>query len=712
MRIWANFKRETAFHVLFLVLTFVGIAWTYAPTLGYMPRADQWAFLVDTMDEEDFAGILAKSYSYSRTRKVAPGDTDLFRPMLFAVLALEKAWFGNTFVLWQALGIGLHCVVVGLTFLLLLQLGSLNCRERPNDRGTSLLPQARSFLVYTLVTFFAFNFSIQELVAWHHLHGYLLFVIFVVASFLALLRYADIAENVPGKGRAWLVSAWCLVLLAAFTYELGQLYAVVVGVFLVGLAACRGQLLPGLLQGLAFAGILLIFQGANIGDKLLHQGEFTPENPLPEILHHAWSADTLHHTARFLAFTILQPFFPAAPKWRVEAGRITLSEPSADILELSGWRSAVSLATAGMFLMLTLWGCLHLVRARRTRALLVCLVPLSLFALYTTVNVLGRMNQRPGTGILTGNSYYAYMNLLFFLIAAFISWQSIPQLTYLRWCNMEALPIVFLVAGLAVLSWLGSGRIHRITGRISDQERPFREQVQALEQFVKSHREEPNFSFTFDLPPDARIVICSGIPYPVVLYKRWLNHARPHYVLTLMPGKVVSQTARAFRERHPQRALPLLPEIVEIGAMYNYYAFGDWFYGVPCWDGFFVASRPEEDYAYLLKGKSLAKLHQREPECIVQCARDLGSGAFIWPGVLPETVEPLYEGYLLARAGQFFYAIPADEGPLERVKVNNRRYSSCLWASNLDALKARLRRRSSPFFGLLETSDYDRGAGH
>src|SRR5213075_3000061 len=75
---------------LFLAILF-GLVWlAYAPSLQQPPRSDQWCYLLDTRDRHDFGDLLRASYSYSRTRLMFPGDTELFRPVLFGLLAVEK----------------------------------------------------------------------------------------------------------------------------------------------------------------------------------------------------------------------------------------------------------------------------------------------------------------------------------------------------------------------------------------------------------------------------------------------------------------------------------------------------------------------------------------------------------------------------------------------------------------------------------------------
>src|SRR4051794_7386531 len=91
--------RRVLLELAFVAILGSLIAYAYAPSLRHAPRADQWCLLVDTRHHHNFTDLLRHCYSYNRTRGTCPGDTDLFRPILFGLLALEKWLFGGDFVL-------------------------------------------------------------------------------------------------------------------------------------------------------------------------------------------------------------------------------------------------------------------------------------------------------------------------------------------------------------------------------------------------------------------------------------------------------------------------------------------------------------------------------------------------------------------------------------------------------------------------------------
>src|SRR5438552_2910322 len=166
---------------LFLISLSTAIWITYWPALDHVPRADQWAYLIDTLDCRSLGELWTRSYSYNRVRVVGPGDADLFRPILFALLVAEEWLFGNNFMPSQLIGLTLHTLIVVMLFALLRRIAAVDPNAKPCHGCFSLLPHA-------LTVFFALNFGGMELVVWAHLHGYLLFLVFVLGALLCLPR--------------------------------------------------------------------------------------------------------------------------------------------------------------------------------------------------------------------------------------------------------------------------------------------------------------------------------------------------------------------------------------------------------------------------------------------------------------------------------------------------------------------------------------------
>ena len=517
----------------------VALVWTaYWSSLRHTPRSDHWCFLLDTIDRRDFADILAHTYSYNRTRLVCPGDADLFRPLLFALLAAEKALFGTHFWPSQAVGIALHCCVCLLLLALLRHVAALRV-ERPGAGGAPpglLASLVAELLPYGVVLFFALNFSIQELVIWSHLHGYLLFLALVLGSLILLLRCVRRAEAPGGGGRLALAGAWALALLSAFTYELGQVYAVLAGLFLAGSLHRRLGVRRSAVLAAAFGAILILYQTANVIDFLSHRGCFPEEHNGEKVMRSLLTADSLTNSARFVVFTTFQPFFPSQTRHWFGADRLGLTEWAwdGDLPGPSSPGAVLSWLVVGLAAALALAGLGRMARRRQTALIMVFFVAFGLYGAYVAANALGRMNLRPDPSYLGLNSYYVYPALLFALTAGGAAWEALGRTGRLAVCGRGA-----LLLGLAVLSLTGAAGVRQVNRELAGCMKGLRQSTQALNRFVERHRGEPDFSLGIDYDASDPDGACGGVPLTTILFKRWMTAAEPKYVVALRDGAVI-----------------------------------------------------------------------------------------------------------------------------------------------------------------------------
>lgn len=515
----------------------VGLVWSaYGPSFKHAPRADQWCFLLDTLDEPTFSGTLFKSYSYNRTRGFAPGDTDLFRPVLFALLAAEKTAFGPDIGGPQVFGVILHLAFCFLLLTLFRQITAICEREPDATDELPPRPLITTLLPYAVVGFFALNPGVQELVIWSHLHGYLLFLVFLLGSLALLVRHASSPTAGSWRSPA-LWGAWALAAAAAFTYELGQFYAVLAGSFLA--AAVVTKVGRGRAAGLAivFASILPIYQGVNALDAAAHEGSFVPEHNKRRMLDRAFTRVTATHSARFAVYTAAQPFFPSLTATSFSGGRLQIAE---SLWTRHGRRNIGPAAwvSAGVLLLavgLGMAGLARLVRRRDRLPLLVFLLATALYSLYAAMTVLGRMNLRPGPAILSSNCYYTYTALLFALLAGFVGWAG------LGWCRpWTANARVGLVVGLAALALLGAEHIRRVNLEVAKGLTPISRPIRAFHAFVRQHRDEPDFSFEIDHAASDPVTPMLGMPVTDVVFAEWMPvREKAKYRVAFRDGTVV-----------------------------------------------------------------------------------------------------------------------------------------------------------------------------
>ena len=561
---------DLGFVALLLALLWV----MYAPSLQHTPRADQWCFLVDTIDQHSFWDIFAHNYSYNRTRRVMPGDTDLYRPLLFAVLSAEKALFDSDFSAYQALGILLHWGVACLLLLLLRTILDSAAGTTETDSPPSPSWMSR-LLSYGVCLFFALNKSVQELVIWSHLHGYLVFLMLLLASLTLLLRWSR--RPVSWKSPS-LWGSWGLALFSAFTYEMGQLFAVLAGLFLA-LGLPRGT---GMTRRLAFCvlfpTVMVIYQGADRLDRWIHREAFRPEGVRADIRERAFSKATVDHSKRFLAYTVGQPFFPSLMEGALGGDRVVIGEAAWSLehftntpptttsptLNLSYVSVSdgqehrvrlppaliVSLLTATVAAGLGLFGLMRLLLQRDKRSLLTLLLTFGLYGAYMAMTVLGRMNIRPGPHCLSTNSYYGHMGLLLALPPIFVLWQAVGR------SRAAAAAQAGLLLGLIALTCYSAPPVRRLNEKVAREFKGCRDTIAALHTFIQQHKNERDFSIGIDFEASESIGSQYRFPIPMIVFKRWL-HPHPKYIVTLRDGQVHVRPGETIPSTNARE--PLMP---------------------------------------------------------------------------------------------------------------------------------------------------------
>src|SRR5262249_37668491 len=91
---------------------------TYSLSLGQAARAEQFIYLFLTSDKTNLWSLMVGSYALNRD-PLMPGDELLFRPVLYALLGLEKWLFGYNFHLWQSVSLLLHLGICYLMYRIL-----------------------------------------------------------------------------------------------------------------------------------------------------------------------------------------------------------------------------------------------------------------------------------------------------------------------------------------------------------------------------------------------------------------------------------------------------------------------------------------------------------------------------------------------------------------------------------------------------------------
>lgn len=581
--------------VLPLVLV-IAATLPYRPALKHLPHSDHECFLLETAGHETFFDLVGHTYSWTRTRLFSRGDTQLYRPLLFAWLSGLKAAFGTHWEYCQAVGIALHALICVLLFFLFREI--LNRGERH---------VVFEGLAFALALFFALNHAIAEQVIWFHIQPYLVALALLVGASIFLLRATR--SETPSRGqRLCLLGAWVTVLLACFFYELGQFFALIAAGFL--LLAPWAPLRRKAIAGALFLGIVGLYQTANHVDRGLHRATYEDDLPLSVIARHAMSTDTIENSVRYVLFTVVAPF-TRSPIGFLRNGKLFLPEhlwfpgdlqvhteyPELiryDIARAPQWTTACWLVVlaGGVFLIV---GIARAMRMRDRRVLAGAILLGGVASAQAALVILGRMNFRGRVEPLALNSHYTYSALLWSLALAAVFLAALPRLR----ARMPLLLGLFALA-LVALAVDSGGRLYRFNCKLKDAVHEDRACWRSLTDFLDAHQDEPDFSYAVAVNPQGSVPHFSDVPLPYIADNRHVRLEHPKYVLW-NNGKTFEALPREQWGRHSPKAPRLYARLVRVGASYHVFERAGVYFAVHLPDQiypFLYDDQPAENASY------------------------------------------------------------------------------------------------------------------
>lgn len=478
-----HFLRSFVLHsVIFRYLFLVVLTSTaYYPTLFQTARADQFGYLYQTKDRHDLYSLTLGCYALNRD---VEGDIHFFRPVLYLLLGLERWTISelNPFG-WQAVSLCLHLAVVLLLY-----------------RYLQIWNGSRSWLAFLIAAFFGVQYASMELVAWHHLSGYVLFCVLFLGVCCLLARSA---ERVTRARQAALL---LLLLVSAFTLEIGNILSVLVAAYMLGFNRMRSRN-PGLERGmeqqtgafppLAIAAALavpVLYTAANLGDQYHRYGHLVAgparegSLSLQEGLLGLFSAASLWLKSGFLPSKI---DLGTGARMVIVAIHPTLSA------ELAFQLGLAMIALAAFVLL-----CTRAIRENfHLHRTLLGVLALTFGVGYAAVLVFLRAGPRGLESALRGSSYYAYI----FNLAALVFLASLVDLRNLalaqsRWFRYA--PDLCLAGTLAVIASISACRLYLQGEAAALRAKPTRIMVEQILRLQRASGDPKNFTFgvAFDHP--------------------------------------------------------------------------------------------------------------------------------------------------------------------------------------------------------------------
>ncbi len=424
--------------IVFVVLTAVLLAvlgLVYFPSLYHVARSDQLSYLSALGLTHDWYSLAVSTIDLNRKSWFPGGDAALFRPVLYFLLGNERYFFEYDYWYWQLTGVLLHIIACGLLFRVL-------WRIRP---GIGAVCSA---------AFFAFQFSNLEAVIWHHINGYILFAVFILAAldhFVKWTRDKVITDKV--------IPMNIFLTLACLTYEGGVWYCLCFAFVM----RCRQLLLPvGIYTVLNLANIVChpdmvssVFLGKGVAGAHFWQSWFL-------------TIQWFLCAGLFLRSEdiIFAPRLGLRPDFIMPPGGLN-----------GGSLLVVVLSAAVGFVF---WQRRHQLKEYLQLQTLLILM----LAGYVMIIVCGRVMSRGVHDGLGNTLYYLYNFWILAVVAVYALAQSFKR--------GKAL----LLAGMIVLTVFNAQNIYRMNTFMARAFVPERGFVVYLRDFIRSHRTEKDFSFT------------------------------------------------------------------------------------------------------------------------------------------------------------------------------------------------------------------------
>jgi hypothetical protein len=400
---------------------------------------------------------------------------------------------------------------------------------------------------------------------------------------------------------AWrLAGAFLLTFLAAFTYETGSAYAVLLGGALALAAWRRKQLRRSAAVACLFASVFVAYRAADWLDRRGHPGA-RPDVTTASVLDHAFGRATFDHAGRYALFTLWQPFYPTAAPWDFEK-RLVLHEPGEDWNRYRRLKAPMLLSHAAVAAAaaLALWQLVRLLAGRRTAAdLLLPGLLLGLFGLHMGAVVLGRMNIRPGPGVLAASSYYAYTPLALLLIGVYFLWV----------CRTAARPrlacavLVTLCGALAVLAAASAHKVNTLNGKMAEEMRPLANQIDCIQGAIDRHGREPGFALSFDPPLLDELNSCHGLARLEALFFPYFDHTRPTHVVCSTLGGLCVLPVAEYEESRGRANYREVPRVVRKSTHYMVYEHGGRYFAT--WQHLGRFTRTPGRFEDVMEGDSL-----------------------------------------------------------------------------------------------------------
>ena len=487
-------NNKKTFLLSFLILAAVNV-FVFYPSFFTAAKADHIVYMTETAEMESLPELISYSFSYPRTRVLLSGDKILFRPIFYTVLSIEKWLWGYNVIHWQLTGLILHLIILALFMTLLKTI-------KPDPMAT------------LFVLFFSMQYISCSLVTWHHMHGYLLFLILLLSALINFTLYIQSRHEDVKK----LLIMAAFLFLACFTNEFGSVASLIIMLALLGHKKfILNSSLRGSNRSKNDAAILnnpyillispVIFTYVNCLDYMLR---FPGRGIAQNLAHMNFFAALVKCFYQFIALVLTSFILPFSPgMFAIFPGEKNYAVlfSMIEMKLLGSLNQAVYINNLVLFVLLfAVFGILIWVRIKRKtistdmpdmerkkearNSLTVMVLSFGLLLSYIFVLVFFRTS---GSSLkyISRNLYHFYIMTLIAAVIVFC--------LFVRACNVmgnwrtvfRRLVIIILCLGLL----LNGLKVYQLNRQEREAFSPWGNYIMKLESFVKAHKDEADFSF-------------------------------------------------------------------------------------------------------------------------------------------------------------------------------------------------------------------------
>ncbi len=593
--------------VALLAVIALAVVYAYLPSLGHAPRGDQWPFLMDMMRQESCGDFISHSYSYNRTRVILPGDTALFRPLLFVYLSL-MACMGGTHVWFpQAAGIALHLGVAWLAFTVFRGLLVAITANRI----------AANLMAALAALYFATTPAIMEQVIWAHVNAYMLATLCV----LGVIHVQRVAVTNGGITPRQVAATIALSAIACFSFEpalfLPLLLALCAATGWLPAAKAAVSIRSRLRLAMLFLAPVAIYFGAYVLDQHIHPVE--DDAWMDSLGKRAASLNTAMNLVRFLAFSVAYPFVAGKPEG-FTGTRLLVAEPSQALalLVVALLACIAGVVIAGGYAARCLGE-----RPRRA-ALLAGAITLAWLVATALMYTIGRINPNPTSPtVLATSSYQSYAPYLAATLLLVIASGCVAAMVMnrpgarrpRRWVVLAGVALAVLAIGVR------AGLVHSVNAQLARHLAPL---VDAVDAINAVRGRDPFATFRMSAHTAESLERFQGVPVLYTLFVRSIDQCGGRY--EIVAGSPHVAIAADHTACYPILARP--------DTNFHYYYYRGEYFGLPFWFAF-----PDEEKIrnnpYLVRAPTLEAAMLEQPARLERLLRDLNDKRIFMPEPQP-----------------------------------------------------------------------------